>query len=232
MELLHEFKLRVAQFQEDSVPREGDFGLHPGVNDKVAAQTGELLPFFGSTAAFFLDEKTINLVQLLTDAIYSEHGGALSARLPLLHAHMTLHDLHASSALDHVASTVFLQHSETVQRLSQARSVGPIRMTCVSVFNLLNTSIAIGLAPKSDLDHDRLTRARGKFAALVPSGPFTPHITLAYYRPEPAFPIRPDVLRSQLRSLTATVRDVEVDLQPEQLFILHFSSMADYWMVT
>ncbi|MBO0898726.1 hypothetical protein J1G42_01965 [Cellulomonas sp. zg-ZUI222] len=77
----------------------------------------------------------------------------------------------------------------------------------------------------------RLLAARALLDEIVPSGPFTPHVTLAYYRPAAASPVDPRHLARTLDRLTERVAGRLVTLAPERLRSTHFSTMATYWDV-
>ena len=220
---------RTERFQQRSVPEEDIFGLAPAVRAKVEAGTGAWRPFYGSTVAYFLEPAARHLVDRVTDNLYAYCGDSLSARLPAESYHVTLHDLRSAEKLDDVASAVFLDTRRTGSMISTAHNVGDVRLLCTSVFNLMNTSVAVGLVPVSDDDCERLHVARGIFDEIVPSGHFTPHITLAYYRPDATVPLTPALLSQTLETLTESVVGQTVTLTPALLRALHFSSMATYW---
>lgn len=222
---------RIESFELDSVPSGDTFDLNPALSEKVRPVTGELEPFFGSTTAYYLDSSALALVDHVTNVLHEQHGEALAERLPLNQSHVTLHDLRASTRLDDVATDIFRDGPAALSALRKASGAGPVLLECVAVFNLVSMSIAIGLQPASDDDHERLMRARGLFDAIVPSSVFTPHITLAYYRPEPQRPVDLDRLRVDLRDLTETMRGRLVTLEPERLHLLRFDTMANYWPV-
>jgi len=91
------------------------------------------------------------------------------------------------------------------------------------------TSVVIGLRAADEDEHHKLLSARALFDEIVPSGPFTPHITLAYYRPTTPAPLEPERLRDALTELTGSVGGNPVVLAPERLHLLHFDSMSNYW---
>lgn len=228
METRDELIRRIASFQLDSLP-ESTLTLNPDLDEKVSAGTGALRPFFGSTTAYYLDDAALDLVAHVTDVLYAHHADDLCERLPLHQAHVTLHDLRASTRLDDVAADVFRDGEDAATCLRAAQALGPVTLTCTAVFNLVSMSIAIGLQPASDDNHERLHQARALFDPIVASKLFTPHITLAYYRPEQPSPIDVPALRKRLADLTDDIRGTEVALNPSRLHVLHFDSMAHYW---
>ncbi|WP_258522256.1 2'-5' RNA ligase family protein [Actinomyces sp. Z5] len=120
---------------------------------------------------------------------------------------------------------------KAAELVARARTIGPIRTRCTAVFSLMNTSVVVGIRAVDEGEHRKLLSARPLFDEIVPSGPFTPHITVAYYRPEAPTPLAPDALRAVLGELTARVTGTPVMLTPERLHVLHFDSMSNYWAV-
>lgn len=230
-----EYKERISKFQVDSVPYEAQFGLPPSLNEKVCARTGVLRPFFGSTVAYFLTdlpEGGKETVARVSDALYRDFGTALAEPLPLDLAHVTLHDLYASPVLENIWRQLEATGGRVNYLVEQARELGQIKLRCTTVFNLMNTSLVIGLQAVDTHEHTKLMQARGYFDELVSGSAFTPHITLAYYRPGEQWRIDPQLLRKRLQELTQEVADTPVILQPEGLFGLHFDSMKSYWPIS
>lgn len=235
MESLEDFQLRIRGFQFDSVPYEDEFGLPPSLNEKVCAQTGQLRPFFGSTVAYFLSnfpEGGKETVAQVSNSLYRDFAHALAEPLPLELAHVTLHDLYASPVLESIWHQLEASVSRVNYLVERARAIGPMRLQCTAVFNLMNTSIVIGLAAADADEHAKLLAARELFDELVPGAAFTPHITLAYYRPGASSWLDPQALRARLAELTQQVVGVPVVLQPQELFGLHFDSMKNYWPIS
>ena len=231
METLHEFDERTGSFQTDSVPYEPVFALPPSLEEKVAPRSGSLRPFHGNTVAYFLDDRVRDLVGSIASSLHARFGESLSLPLPVEMAHVTLHDLHASPDRDQVRPLVEASSARASALVARARGIGPIRTVATTVFNMMNTSAVIGVRAVDEEEHRKLLTARGLFAEVVPSGPSTPHITLAYYRPAMPVPLPPDEFRDALAQLTGRVAGVSVALAPERLHALRFDSMGDYWAV-
>ncbi|WP_103062895.1 hypothetical protein [Actinomyces qiguomingii] len=230
METLLEFDERVGPFQTDSVPDEPVFGLPASLEQKVVPRVGMLRPFHGDTIAYFLDDRARELVGVIANELHDRFGDSLSLPLPVEMAHVTLHDLHAGPDRERVWPVVEADAAKVAELVAQARTVGPIRTRCTTVFNLVNTSVVIGIRAVDEGGHHKLLSARRVFDKIVPSGPFTPHITVAYYRPEAPTPLSPDKLRSALDELTGQVAGKAVMLAPERLHVLRFDSMSNYWL--
>ncbi len=228
METLSQFETRIEAFQTHSVPDEPTFGLPPSLEEKVAPQAGALQSFYGDTVAYFLDDQARDLVARIGDRLHTHFGESLSVRLPADAAHVTLHDLHAGPQRARVWPKVEAHAAAAGELVAQARAFGPIRTACTAVFNMMNTSVVIGVKATDEHEHRKLLTARALFDHIVPSGPFTPHITLAYYRPAPPTALPPAEFRAALSALTADAAGTSVLLAPERLHLLHFSSMGDY----
>ncbi|SDN76824.1 hypothetical protein SAMN05216355_11351 [Actinomyces ruminicola] len=143
---------------------------------------------------------------------------------------MTLHDLHAGPDRAQVWPLVEAGAARVAELVARARAVGPIRTRCTAVFNLVNTSVVVGTRAVEEGEHHKLLSARALFDEIVPSGPFTPHITVAYYRPDAPIPLAPGALRAALSEFTVQISGKSVVLAPERLHALHFDSMSNYWV--
>ncbi|MDO4899763.1 2'-5' RNA ligase family protein [Actinomyces sp.] len=231
METLREFDARVDLFQTNSVPDEPGFGLPESLEEKVSPRDGALRPFHGVTVAYFLDGQAQELVGTLTEDLYARFGGSLSAPLPLAMAHVTLHDLYASPDPKTLRQMMSASAKTATDLVTHARDVGSIHTTCTAVFNMVNTSVVIGIRATDEGEHRKLLAARGLFDTIVPSGPFTPHITVAYYRPAAPAPLSPTKLRNTLSEYTQKIQGRPILLAPERLHALYFDSMDNYWEV-
>ena len=231
METLHEFNDRVRSFQINSVPDEPRFGLPVSLQEKVAQRTGALRPYYGNTVAYLLSDGARDLVGSAVNELNSRFGESLSLPLPLETAHMTLHDLYASPDRAHVARQIDASTAIVVDAVAKARAIGAIYTECTAVFNLMNTSVAIGLRAADQDEHRKLQAARHLFDKIVPSGQYTPHITLAYYRPSAPTLLPPEEFRDALKDLTEGLAGAPVVLEPDRLHAMCFSSMKEYWTV-
>ena len=219
---------RISAFQYDSVPSEATFGLAPAVTTKVAERSGEYLPFYGNSVIYYLDDDTLTLCDKALDFLYQRLVSCLSQRLPRDSLHITLTDLRASANLAYVAPQIFLDATH-FSSLVNSMHLPTIELRITAVFNLMNTSISIGVVPATEVDYENLMAARRIFEAdssEAPS-PFTPHITLAYYRPNPEIAINPAELRMTLAELTEMLHGKRIALHRDLLMYVHFSSMAN-----
>lgn len=222
METLHEFNDRVRSFQINSVPDEPRFGLPVSLQEKVAQRTGALRPYYGNTVAYLLSDGARDLVGSAVNELYSRFGESLSLPLPLETAHVTLHDLYASPDRAHVARQIDASTAIVVDAVAKARAIGTIYTECTAVFNLMDTSVAIGLRAADQDEHRKLQAARHLFDKIVPSGQYTPHITLAYYRPSAPILLPPEEFRDALKDLTEGLAGAPVVLEPDRLHAMCF----------
>ena len=58
--------------------------------------------------------------------------------------------------------------------VAQAKGTGAIRWKAHAVFNLMNTSVALGLVPATEEDHERMVRLRRLFESFTGDAPYTP----------------------------------------------------------
>lgn len=219
---------RVNSFEFNSVPPETPLFVSDSAREKFEATSGVPRPFYGSTIIYDLDEAAKLWIDELAERLHSELGEGLAQPLPRESFHLTLHDLRAHRQLSAISDPLFWDSREVPTLLEQARSVGPISMTVNAVFNLMNTSAVIGLVPATDEDCERALTARATFDSCVPSGAFTPHITLAYYRPDSPRPIDPSHYRALLEELTGAYAGKSITCEPERLAYTYFSDMRTY----
>ncbi|MGN1249862.1 MAG: NADAR domain-containing protein [Candidatus Spyradocola sp.] len=207
-----------------SMPLGQDFATHPNLRMKVDAE-GRLLPFLGNTVIFLLNDDTKQKLRELQASLYQAAPEMLAQPLQASTFHMTLHDL-ANGTPDQPGLRDSMR--DTQQRASRLLSYWkdnpPLRMKTTWLFNMVNTSIVLGLAPA---DEDSLRRLDDMYTALegvVRLGyALTPHITLAYFRPGVYGQETVSRLQSALRPVA-----LEIELRPEQLVLQNFTDMNHY----
>ena len=92
------------------------------------------------------------------------------------------------------------------------------------MFNMVNTSIVLGLAPEDSEGEVRLQRMYEALHAAVPlSYALTPHITLAYFKPGVYSGKELETLRSTLKPA-----DISIKLDMNKLVLQHFEDMNHY----
>lgn len=210
---------------ENSLPS-GSLSTSQGLRAKVN-EAGEFLPFIGNTVVFLLSDEKKACLARLQDSLYAAAGHMLSEKLNPDTFHVTLHDL-ANGAEDE-KTAAWMQEAEpiAVSILAEIKSkdLSPIAMEGTWMFNMVNTSIVLGLAPKNAADDKRLCRMYEAFHAAVPlSYALTPHITLAYFKPGSYRGEQLEALRSALHSAP-----IPVTLDMEKLVLQNFSDMNHYF---
>ena len=104
------------------------------------------------------------------------------------------------------------------------REEAPIRMRATWMFNMVNTSIVLGLAPADEDSWCRLDEMYTALESVVPLGyGLTPHITMGYFKPGTYTPYDGDCLRKALRSV-----ELDVELKFENLVYQEFLDMNHY----
>lgn len=210
---------------ENSLPESGAFQTRPGLRAKVDDK-GQLLPFTGNTTVFLLDDGAKAALSALQDSLYAAAGDMLAERLAPETFHMTLHDL--ANGAPGPDTEGWMADTEAkarviLEQLKEA-SAAPLNMKATRMFNMVSTSIVLGLAPADQGSYDRLSYMYGRLNEVVPLDyALTPHITLAYYLP--GCYTRQDTAR--LRSALEPVH-LELRLEMKDLVLQQFSDMNHY----
>lgn len=210
-----------------SIPADKPFTTNPNLLKKVD-QNGSFLEFIGNTVVFLLDDNTKIQLSYLQEELYDAAGDLLSARLIPDTFHMTLHDLVNGSAEDCEISQRMKLIRPSIQDLLQDwKNDPPIRMKTTWMFNMVNTSIVLGLRPADVDSYNRLNEMYERLEEELRLGyAMTPHITLAYFKP--------GVYGCEVISkLAAALRPVAMDvlLRIDQLVLQNFTDMNHYYTV-
>ena len=208
----------------NSMPQWGAFTTNPNLRKKVD-ENGELLPYLGNTVVFLLDSDTKEKLRQLQEELYQAAPDMLAKPLQMSTFHMTLHDL-ANGAPDRPGLSDHM--NDTRERAAQIipgwRDAAPLRMKATWLFNMVNTSIVLGLAPADEDSCHRLDAMYTALEAVVHLGyALTPHITMAYFRPGTYDP-------EQVRRLSSALRNVELEviLEMKDLVFQEFTDMNHY----
>lgn len=184
-ESLMQFRQRIYSFEPDSLPCDGDFVTSPGLVNKVDG-SGTMKPFFGNTIVFLLKETERQFLVSLQQELYGECSKILAAPLWTDSFHMTLHDLINGVEQKKVGEMTAICRFPAFEALGQAmrQFTTPIFMRPTWIFNMVNTSVVMGLEPEDEVSFQQLAAMYELFQGVVALPyPFTPHITLAYYKP-------------------------------------------------
>lgn len=207
-----------------SMPGWGDFATNPNLEQKVSRE-GVLLAYSGNTVVFLLDEDTRAQLRQLQRSLYQAAPEMLANPLQESTFHMTLHDLingkpeefGLRKQMDDVRETV-------IPMLARWKKMPPLRMRTTCLFNMVNTSIVLGLAPADNDSWQRLDELYTALESVVRLGyAMTPHITLAYFRPG-------IYTQDQVQRINCALGQAEmaVTLQPKDLVLQNFTDMNHY----
>lgn len=237
IENLHEFKLRTEWFSMDSLHlKDGRFITNGSLKDKVDEE-GRLKPFGGNTIIFWLDEDSRERLTDIQLQLYTRCGHLLAVPLHPSTFHMTLHDLRSGAPGPELTAQVEKSGKAVMALLDGIREngVAQIKMRAEYLFNMMNTSVVVGLSPVDEENCTGLMALYELFQGIdMVRLPYqlTPHITMAYYRPGV-------YMEKELSGLKAAICDVnrelrylkplEIELSTEQLVYQRFTDMNHYF---
>ena len=207
-----------------SMPQWGDFITNPNLRKKVD-EGGNLLPFLGNTVVFLLNDDTKEKLRQLQESLYQAAPDMLAQPLQMSTFHMTLHDL-ANGTPEQLGLQDYMRYTQ--ERVSQLlpgwKDTPPLRMKTTWLFNMVNTSIVLGLTPADEESWRRLDEMYTTLEDVVRLGyALTPHITMAYFLPGTYSP-------EQVQQLSAVLRnvDLEIILDMKDLVLQNFTDMNHY----
>ena len=207
-----------------SLPERGDFSTNPNLRKKVN-EKGTFLPFYGNTTVFDLNAETKLELRKLQEELYMGAGWMLSQKLDPSTFHMTLHDLvNAPGMSDDLKRRMKTTEEKAKPILEQWRGQEPLHMKTIWLFNMVNTSIVLGLAPADEDSWRRLDEMYMTMESVVPLGyALTPHITMAYFKPGNYSQYELNCLREVLHPV-----ELEIVLRLENLAYQEFTDMNHY----
>lgn len=228
METFKEFTDRINSFQKKELNLGGkDFAVSPSVAHKVNADN-TFKDFYGDTVVFDLDDKTKTELTEYTDLLYNVAPQCFCERLVPHTFHVTLHDLSNSTILSEVAEQVFFNELKILQLKNELQKLKPakIKLKSTYIFNMVNTSLVLGLSPAAEKDYNAIM---GLYSIIdgvkkLPY-PFTPHITLAYYNANGFDATAAKSLESIVNKINAKI---DMELALTDLYYQKFTSMNDY----
>lgn len=207
-----------------SVPRKGTLKTNPNLRKKVD-ESGAFIPYRGNTVVFLLEEAVKNRLAELQNSLYEAAGDMLAQRLGKDTFHMTLHDLvNGPKDTPGLQACMARTQREAGKQMRQWNEFPPLRMRGTWIFNMVNTSLVLGLEPEDEQSARGLDEMYCRLESVVPLGyGMTPHITLAYFRPGEYGPEQLGRLREVLRPVA-----LSVELKPGQLVLQNFEDMNRY----
>lgn len=228
MESYNDFMSRIDSFEK----RELFLGREPFIPNKSLEskvdENNKFSPFFGDTTVFDLDNDEKAMIAEYVDILYSEVPECFCEKLVADTFHMTLHDLSNSRNIEEVADVMLSNEKKLHDVLTENRfSRHTIKMRSKAVFNMVNTSLVVGLFPIDETEYEKLM----KLYSLVDRVrelpyPLTPHITLAYYSRE-GFDV-PSSIRLEQAVNKLNKNSFDIILDTSRLVYQSFNSMNDY----
>jgi hypothetical protein len=211
-------------YVSDSLPQTGGFTTNANLVKKVDA-SGKLLPFFGNTVVFLLDDEAKRALKAVQDSLYAAAPEALAEPLPEESFHLTAHDLaNAPENTPELQAKMAEAAEKTLPLVRDVLPKKPIQMKATWAFNMVGVSIVVGWEPADDESCAALDKLYTTLEQVVPLGyALCPHITLAYFRPGVYEQEAVDRLRAALQPV-----DLTLELKPENLVLQNFESMSDY----
>ena len=229
METYQEFLDRINSFEK----REINYGNklfkgNPSISQKVG-KDNVFRNFYGDTIVFALDDIVKEKLAEYVELLYQSAPECFCERLVPHTFHVTLHDLSNAPVLRDVAEELFENELKVIEKMGeiQKQEKDIIKMKSKYIFNMVDTSLVLGLYPVNEGEYRRLMDLYSLFDTVKKlSYPFTPHITLAYYNID-GFDLQ------AARSLEDAVNklnknEIEIELNVNHLYYQKFRSMNDY----
>ena len=226
METYQEFLDRINSFEKKEVFYGHDyFHGNPSIAQKVNWEN-HFQPFYGDTMVFDLGNDVKAQLSEIVDKLYAQVSECFCEKLVSGTFHMTFHDLSNSSILQNVATEVFENELKVVEIMKRIQPQ-KIRMKSKYIFNMVGTSMVLGLYPASEEDYVKLMELYEMFNEVkCLNYSLTPHITLAYYN---VHGFSSEVART-LEELVYQLNDLELefDISTEDLYYQKFTTMNHY----
>lgn len=228
METYSEFLSRINSFEKSKLNLEtNNFSPNPSLIKKVDSNN-KFNKFYGDTVVFDLDDKTKVILFDYVKKLYNTVPNCFCETLVENTFHMTLHDLSNSPVLSEIAEDTFCNEINLLKKLEQSKyEQQTITMENTYVFNMVNTSLVLGLKPKDEIEYKKLMKLYDAVDSIKSlQYPFTPHITLAYYN-------RNGFSGNDVKNLEKAVNELNknsftVELSTDNLVYQKFTSMNNY----
>lgn len=228
LESYAEFLARIDAFETRKLHLgNGDFVPNPSVALKVG-EDNAFRPFYGDTVVFDLHDAEKIILQEYAKLLHREVPEAFCEQLGESTFHMTLHDLSNSPEKERAARCM-PSNSSRLRVVLEDEPVAPqtIQMRSRAIFNMVNTSLVLGLYPVDEAEYEKLMALYQlvDYVKALPY-PFTPHITLAYFS-STGFDSASARKLEQLIWRMNTMH-LNFQLDTKRLVYQHFESMNDY----
>ena len=227
MEKYDIFLSRIGEFQlPDMDLGKSYFKGKPSLAYKIDEEN-RLKDFFGDTVVFELDDETKAAIGKIIDEIYEAAPLCFAERLHNATLHMTLHDLSNSPRREDVDEEMARNLEEIKKRQSRfGKKV--IKMRTSVIFNMVNTSLVMGLVPTSEGEFDKLMAIYGIVDEVKRAEyPLTPHVTLGYYNVHGFDEGSARALEEVVGRLNRK-EPLDIILDTDRLYYQRFTSMNQY----
>jgi 2'-5' RNA ligase len=227
MESYQVFLNRVSVFEKEIIDLgKSYFRGRPSLAYKID-KSNKIQDFFGDTIVFDLDTDIKRKISQTIDELYSTSPECFAERLSYETLHMTLHDLSNAPHLDDISDDMEKNMTEVIRRAPLVKNM-KIKMKTNFIFNMVNTSLVLGLIPINGDEYQKLMELHSLFDTVKRTEyPLTPHITLAYYNINGFDQASAKKLESKVNSLNRHI-NIEIELDTNKLFYQRFTSMNKY----
>lgn len=104
-----------------------------------------------------------------------------------------------------------------------------IKMKAKFIFNMVNTSLVLGLYPINEAEFNKLMKLYTLIDDVKKLGyPLTPHITLGYYNVNGFSVDSARKLETIVKEINTNESEIEIELSTKELFYQKFVSMNEY----
>lgn len=231
METYQDFFARIGSFETSELNiSEKEFAGNASIAQKVKPDNS-FGDFFGDTIVFNLDEETKVRLRKWENKLYEVVPQCFCERLHSDTFHMTLHDLSNSKQLTEVAADVFVNELKLREKCKEIKEFNSIKMRSKCLFNMVDTSLVLGLYPVVEEEYEKLMDLYQVFESVKQLDyPLTPHITLAYYNVNGFDAQSAEKLKQLIYELNTCelLQPLEVELDSTKLYYQKFFSMNDY----
>ena len=228
METYKEFLDRINSFEKSEIDLGDGYFKGSGSIPLKVNEDNSFRPFFGDTVVFNLDDATKKKLEKIVYSINAVAPECFCERLVSNTFHMTLHDLSNSPVLEDVAVELFHNELKAV-KIAEKITEQKIKMKSKYIFNMVNTSLVMGLYPTDEVEYNKLMDLYYLFDDVKKlSYPLTPHITLGYYNVNGFSAESSRKLENIVKELNANEMEIEIELDTKELFYQKFISMNDY----
>lgn len=228
METYKQFLNRINSFEKAPIDfGNGYFAGNPSIANKVNADN-TYKDFYGDTVVFDLDDATKSSLTEYTDFLRKAAPQCFCERLVPNTFHVTLHDLGNATNLQNVAEELFFNELRIIEKLGEIKKLGnkKIKLKSNAVFNMVNTSLVLGLYPADEDNYIRLMELYNVIDGVKQLGyPLTPHITLGYYNVNGFDSNSAKLLKNAVEKLNSKL---DLTVCVGDLYYQKFTSMNNY----